>query len=705
MLKQATETLKQYFGYEQFRQGQEWIISNVLDGKPTLGVMPTGGGKSICYQIPALLLPGITIVISPLISLMKDQVDALETAGIPAAYINSSLTYREAEKRMEAAANGAYKLLYLAPERLDSPEFFHTLKKLNISLFAVDEAHCISQWGHDFRPSYLRIARLINELPSRPVTLALTATATPSVRDDIRQSLSIFQENEYVAGFQRSNLSFQVVRGADKLQYLQHYIGTHKSESGIIYAATRKEVDQLHASLIKKGVRAGKYHGGLSDGERADQQDGFIKDNLSVMVATNAFGMGIDKSNVRFVLHYQLPKNMEGYYQEAGRAGRDGLESECILLYSPYDLQVQRFLIEKSISDTQRIRQETEKLQSMKDYCFVENCLQQYIQQYFGESGAAPCGKCSNCHDTREKVNITREAQMILSCMVRMERKFGKTVISQVLAGSANKKISSFGFHKLSTYGIMKDKPAKQIGHLIDYLTSEQFIGITGTQYPVLYVTEKGKDVLQGRQEIYKKAEKLSAAKKNDTKNSALFEELRKLRKEIADTAKVPPFVIFSDSTLLDMCTALPSNAEEFLTIKGVGQKKQKDYGEAFISVIQNYIQSEDSQDYQDTNNGKGSHLKTYELLSDGYSLEEIAKKRQLSAVTVENHVLRCAKEGMTVEWEKFVSEENELQIKECIQREKTIFLKPLKEQLPESISYFMIKAVLTKMEIQRVSV
>ncbi|MDG4657038.1 DNA helicase RecQ [Ectobacillus antri] len=702
LLAKAKQYLQQYFGYESFRNGQEEIITRVLSGYNTAGIMPTGGGKSICYQIPALILPGITLVISPLISLMKDQVDALEQVGISATYLNSSLSMKETRERMHDIQHGIYKMLYIAPERLESSAFLEQLKELPVSLVAVDEAHCISQWGHDFRPSYLRIRHLLTQFSKQPTVLALTATATPQVCEDICEALGIIPESAVVTGFARTNLSFKIVKGQNRLAYVKQYIETNKNEASIIYAATRKEVDHVYEFLQKQGICVGRYHAGMSDDERGRQQDLFLQDDITVMVATNAFGMGIDKSNVRSVLHYQLPKNMESYYQEAGRAGRDGLDSECILLFSPQDIQVQRYLIEQSHYE-ERKNQELHKLRQMKDYCYTEGCLQGFILQYFGENDPKPCGRCSNCVDERTSVDVTRDAQMVLSCMIRMGERFGKTIISQVLTGSSNKKVLELGFDKLTTYGIMKDRAAKDVADLIDFLTSEQYIGVTSGQYPVLFVSNEGKEVLLGKKQVLRKEQmQIVQASTDDT----LFEMLRGLRKEIAAEEGVPPFVIFSDQTLRDMAAKLPQTTEEMLGVKGVGQQKQERYGKRFIAIIDRYVTENgvrpSSQRVVTKEKKEASHLVTYELYKQGYTLRDIAKERNLSLLTIENHILQCAEEGKEVQWEHFFSQEQEVVIREVIIERGGEKLKPLKEALPDDVSYFTIKAVLAKMRLNR---
>ncbi|MGD6802869.1 DNA helicase RecQ [Rossellomorea aquimaris] len=690
----AKNYLKEYFGYENFRTGQDEIIQSVLFGQNTAGIMPTGGGKSICYQIPALLLEGITLVVSPLISLMKDQVDALNQTGIPATFINSSLTHAEIERRLSEAELGVYKLVYIAPERLESPYFVQYLRNLPIPLVAVDEAHCISQWGHDFRPSYLKIKDLLKGLPSNPVVLALTATATPQVQNDICASLEIQEENTYITGFSRENLSFKVIKGQDRSQYAMNYVRANKNESGIIYAATRKEVDSLYNKLNKQGFSVGKYHGGMSDVQRNEMQEEFLKDNLQVIVATNAFGMGINKSNVRYVLHHQLPKNMESYYQEAGRAGRDGGESECVVLYSPQDVQIQRFLISQNSQDPARHTQELLKLRQMVDYCHTEGCLQEFILHYFGDERAAPCGKCSNCIDNRQAIDVTKETQMVLSCMIRMGERFGNSLVSQVLAGSKNKKIKEFGFEKLSTYGLMKEQKQKEISLFIDFLISEEYITVVSGTFPVLRVNERGKSVLQGKEKVMRK-ETMRAEKVSHQEDDELFGILRAIRKELADSEGVPPFVIFSDQTLRDMCRKLPENNTAFLDVKGVGAHKSEKYGSRFLRAISQYKEENAQAEEGKKKTDEPSSLITFKMFAEGLGLAEVAEKRNLSLTTVQNHILQCFEEGMEVDTEAFLSVEERKLIELAVEKTGGEKLKPIKEELPDEISYFQIKVFL----------
>lgn len=701
MFTKAQELLASYFGYSSFRRGQDETIKNVLDGKDTVCIMPTGGGKSICYQIPALVFEGTTLVISPLISLMKDQVDTLVQNGISATYINSSISIAEANQRIQLAKQGHYKLLYVAPERLDSMEFVDQLIDMKIPMIAIDEAHCISQWGHDFRPSYLHIHRILDYLPEKPLVLALTATATPQVRDDICNTLEINQENTIMTTFERENLSFSVIKGQDRNAYLADYIRQNQKESGIIYAATRKVVDQLYEDLMKAGVSVSKYHAGMSDSDRNEQQELFLRDEVSVMVATSAFGMGIDKSNIRYVIHYQLPKNMESYYQEAGRAGRDGLDSTCILLYSSQDVQVQRFLIDQSTGES-RFSNELEKLQNMTDYCHTEQCLQSFILQYFGEEPKEDCGRCGNCTDNRESIDVTRESQMVLSCMIRTNQRFGKQMIAQVLTGSKNKKVIEFNFHTLPTYGLLSNRSVKEVSEFIEFLISDELIAVEHGTYPTLKVTEKGKEVLLGKENVLRK-ERVET--RQIVQDHPLFEVLREVRKEIAQGEGVPPFVIFSDQTLKDMCVKMPQSDSELLTVKGIGEHKLVKYGSHFLQAVQHFI--EENPNYAETiktevvserkKSGKvsaNSHLETYEMYKQGIDLNGIAKERNLSRQTIENHLIRCYEDGMEVDWQSFVPAEYESLIETAVQNADG-GLKSIKEQLPNEVSYFMIRAYL----------
>ncbi|HBM6234569.1 TPA: DNA helicase RecQ [Enterococcus faecium] len=580
------DLLKQYFGYDEFRPGQKEIIHKVIDQENVLGIMPTGSGKSICYQLPALLLDGLTVVVSPLISLMKDQVDAANQLGIPATFINSSLDGYETARRFQEIDRQQYRLLYIAPERFIMPDFIQAMKRWNVRMIAIDEAHCISQWGHDFRPSYLQMANQLDQLPNRPVIVALTATATVQVAADIKRLLKIPENNHIQTGFERENLRFQVIKDQKKEQYLIEYLKINKNQSGIIYAATRKEVDRLYHLLKKFDFSVGRYHGGLNENERTEMQEAFLYDRLQLIVATNAFGMGINKSNVRFVIHYQIPGSLEAYYQEAGRAGRDGLSSEAILLFSPQDIQVQKFFIQQSQREEGQKQKEYEKLKAMTEYVYIESCLQQYILNYFGET-SSPCNRCGNCLDDREIVEVTTEAQMVLSCLKRMGENYGKQMLMKVLAGSKEQKLQALGFGHLSTYGLMKNQSQKETMQLIEYLISNGYLLTINGEYPVLKVTERGIQVLKGQESVYRKEPK-KVQQLSDEETDTLFEVLRELRTDLASEAGVPPYVVFSDSTLKEMSRIRPSSRLEMLQIKGVGQSKLDKYGEAFLSRIKN---------------------------------------------------------------------------------------------------------------------
>ncbi|CAM4243148.1 DNA helicase RecQ [Paenibacillus macerans] len=603
-MEQARQLLQKYYGYPDFREGQRKIVESVLSGADTLGIMPTGGGKSICYQVPALLLPGLTLVVSPLISLMKDQVDALTAMGISAAYINSTLTGKEVNERIRAARRGELKLLYVAPERLELEWFREEMSGLTISCVAVDEAHCVSQWGHDFRTSYLAVSPFVQGLPQRPIIAAFTATATPEVMDDMVSLLRLAEPAVFVTGLGRDNLAMSVLRGENKREFVMNYANSHAHQPGIVYAATRKEVDDLYDRLRRSGIPAGRYHAGLSDKEREESQEAFLYDDIRVMVATNAFGMGIDKSNVRYVIHYNMPKNMEAYVQEAGRAGRDGEPSECILLFSPQDIMTQKFLIEQNPQDDSRKRNEYRKLQQMVEYCYQTKCLRWAMLDYFGEEhDHTPCGICSSCRDERELVDMTRDAQIVFSCIHRMRERFGVSLVSSVLKGSQNKKVLQYGFDSLPTYGMMRTRTEKEISELINVFIAEGYLALSEGQYPVVRLQPLAVEVLKSRHQVMLRAPEPAAGKQSGSGggsrrrgyddgpsavNETIFEQLRLIRRDLAEKEHVPSYIIFNDATLREMSVVCPTREADMLKIKGVGEVKYRKYGKPFLEFFQN---------------------------------------------------------------------------------------------------------------------
>lgn len=600
--QQALRMLETYFGYTSFRPAQEAPIASLLRNEDVIGIMPTGAGKSICFQIPALCKAGLTIVFSPLISLMKDQVDGLLVQNIPAALINSTLTQAEFNKTMYEVRSGKIKLLYIAPERLGSNFFCNVLRALPIAQVIVDEAHCISEWGHDFRPSYRLIGEWLNSLPKRPIVGAFTATATKYVENDIKKLLGLDKANVYVTGFDRPNLSFSVIRTPKRMDYVVHYVRQHANENGIIYCATRKDVDRVYENLTRAGIKVGHYHGGLSDEVRREMQNAYADDKLQVMVATNAFGMGIDKSNVRYVLHYQMPRNMESYYQEAGRAGRDGAPAECILLYSGQDVQVHKYLIEQSIETPERQEVELRKLQSMIDYCFCSNCLRKYMLNYFGEDTVwTTCDNCSSCKGSGDKVNVTKEAKAIFRAIMGTDERYGASMITSIVRGERTDRIMRAGHDALPVFGLLSNVDEKSIKGLIQQFVASGYLRSSSGKYPVLSLTAGAEEVLGGHKEVEEIRQHVSVPSRTSRTTSAssrgksssgsggLFEHLRQHRKRLAEEAGLRPYLIFPDTVLIDLANLRPTTLGEFGNVKGVGEAKLKKYGLSFLQAIAEY--------------------------------------------------------------------------------------------------------------------
>lgn len=600
--QQALSMLETYFGYTSFRPAQEAPIASLLRNEDVIGIMPTGAGKSICFQIPALCKPGLTIVFSPLISLMKDQVDGLLVQNIPAALINSTLTQAEFNKTMYEVRSGKIKLLYIAPERLSSNFFCNVLRALPIAQVIVDEAHCISEWGHDFRPSYRLIGEWLNSLPKRPIVGAFTATATKYVENDIKKLLGLDTANVYVTGFDRPNLSFSVIRTPKRMDYVVHYVRQHANENGIIYCATRKDVDRVYENLTRAGIKAGHYHGGLNDEVRREMQNAYADDKLQVMVATNAFGMGIDKSNVRYVLHYQMPRNMESYYQEAGRAGRDGAPAECILLYSGQDVQVHKYLIEQSIETPERQDVELRKLQSMIDYCFCSNCLRKYMLNYFGESTVwTTCDNCSSCKGSADKINVTKEAKAIFRAIMGTDERYGASMITSIVRGERTDRIMRAGHDALPVFGLLSNVDEKSIKGLIQQFVASGYLRSSTGKYPVLSLTAGAEEVLAGHKEVEEIRQHVSVPSRNSksavsvvrgksrSTSGGLFEHLRQHRKRLAEKAGLRPYLIFPDTVLIDLANLRPTTLGEFGNVKGVGEAKLKKYGLTFLQAIAEY--------------------------------------------------------------------------------------------------------------------